>query len=96
LVLILLAIDGGGWNPEPDSDRSESTVDMVDEGVSFIPLMLLEIDLLEELPETAEPFRRSASGVSRETIFIPTLFPVEAGMKRVVIPCFLIIVLCGW
>ena len=71
---------------------------MVDAGVKLRPLMLEEMDLLDESPEVEliEDFLVGASGVSRETIFMPTELPVDAGMNSVVTPRFLITVRCGW
>jgi hypothetical protein len=42
--------------------------------------------------EDAEDFLLVDTGCSKDTIFIPTEVPVEAGIKRVVIPFFLITV----
>jgi hypothetical protein len=60
------------------------------------------VDLVEAEPgvlpvwdETDDFLLGRLSGVSNETIFIPTDVPVEAGMKSVVTPCFLITVRCG-
>lgn len=81
-------------------DSAESTVDTVDAGVNVRPLMLSLTDLLDDCPETEEllvdDFLMPASGASSDTIFIPTEVPVDAGMKRVVTPFFLITVRCGW
>jgi hypothetical protein len=86
--------------------------DMVDAGDKVIELRSLVADLTEVpdvlpevVPESASDMLEATedflligrlSGCSSDTIFIPTEVPVEAGMKRVVIPRFLITVRCGW
>lgn len=53
--------------------------------------------LMLEVTELTEDFllEEGASGCSRDTIFIPTAFPVVAGIKSVVTPFFLTAVLKG-
>jgi len=93
-VLWELAREGGGAKDDPEM---ESTELMVDAGVKFNVLISEVTDLVEDSPELEliEPFFSFFSGVSRETIFMPTDVPVLAGMKRVVMPFFLMTVLCG-
>jgi hypothetical protein len=94
-VLWELAIDGGGANDEPDTESAES---IVDAGVRFSWPISDVIDLVDAFPEVVgliEPFFFSVSGVSSETIFIPTDVPVLAGMNSVVMPCFLMAVRWG-
>lgn len=62
---------------------------MVDAGVKVIPLSESVVELMEVFLDVG------ASGVSSDTIFIPTDEPVVAGINRVVMPCFLITVLAG-
>lgn len=76
---------------------------MVAAGLRLSDARSLVVDLTEGEPDTLpvdeeiEDFLLGRlSGVSSETIFIPTEVPVDAGMKSVVIPCFLITVRCGW
>ena len=86
LVLCELANDAGGVNDAPDTESAEL---IVEAGVRFSWLISDVIDLSEVI----EPFFLGSSlGVSSETIFMPTVVPVEAGMKSVVIPRFLITV----
>ena len=55
------------------------------------------LDMLPEVADDIEDFLLAiASGCSRDTIFIPTEVPVDAGMNRVVTPFFLMIVRGGW
>ena len=75
----------------PDTESCEL---IVDAGVRFNWSIFDVTDFVEspDLPESIDPFFSGASGVSRDTIFIPTDVPVDAGMNRVVTPCFLITV----
>lgn len=93
-VLCVLAREGGGANEDPEM---ESTELMVDAGVRFRVLISDVTDLVEDWPEVEliEPFFSFFSGVSSETIFMPTDVPVLAGMKSVVMPCFLMTVRWG-
>ena len=101
-VLCELAIDAGGRNEEPSIESRPD--DSVDEGDSVIEPKSFVADLMEAL-ELGVPARVSdlldaiddfllvgASGCSSDTIFMPTDVPVDAGMKRVVTPLFLITV----
>ena len=62
---------------------------MVDDGLKVVPL-------IEDVTELRLSFFEGNSGVSRDTIFIPTPSPVLAGMKSVVTPFLLMTDLCGW
>ena len=83
----MLATDAGGWNDVPLTDDCEL---IVDAGVSVRPLIESVVELTDAF------FVTGASGVSSETIFIPTEVPVLAGINSVVMPCFFITVLAGW
>ena len=89
-----LATDGGGTKEAPDIVDAES---IVEAGVSVRPLIDESIDFEDDFVdvELIEPFFETASGVSSDTIFMPTDVPVDAGMNNVVIPFFLITVLWG-
>ena len=87
VVLCELATEAGGWKDAPLTEDWEL---MVDAGVSVNPLIESVVELTDVF------FAIGASGVSSETIFIPTDVPVLAGMKRVVMPCFFITVRAGW
>lgn len=101
VVLWALVRDAGGWNDK----LSSLPEDIVNAGVKVNPAKssladLMEEDLVDVLPEGVdgeEDFLGvGASGCSSDTIFIPIEVPVEAGMKRVVMPRFLMTVRCGW
>lgn len=94
-VLCELAREDGGAKDAPET---ESTELIVDAGVRVSWAISEVTDFDDESPETelTEPFFLGASGVSSDTIFIPTDVPVDAGIKSVVTPCFLITVRCGW
>lgn len=93
----LLDIEAGGVNDDPEVDVAEL---MVDAGLKVMLLMSDETDFSEFSDvcpvELIEDFLEGASGASNDTIFMPTEVPVDAGMKSVVTPCFLITVRCGW
>ena len=90
-----LAILAGGAKLDPETESAEL---MVEAGVKFSWPISEETDFVDDCPdaELTEPFFFAASGVSRDTIFIPTEVPVLAGMKSVVMPFFLMTVRCGW
>ena len=102
-VLCELATDAGGWKEAPSIESLLPDDDIVDAGVKDRVAKSLVGDLtagvpvmLPDVEEDIEDFLLwLISGCSRETIFIPTDVPVEAGINSVVTPFFLITVRCG-
>jgi hypothetical protein len=103
VVLCELAMDAGGRKEAPSTESLLPDDDIVDAGVKDMAANSLVGDLtagvpvmLPEAEEDIEDFLLwLISGCSRETIFIPTDVPVEAGINSVVTPFFLITVRCG-
>lgn len=85
-----LAIEEGSVTELPEIEDAESEVGGV--AVSCRALILEVAELTEDFLLADE---EGASGCSRDTIFMPTAFPVVAGMKSVVTPFFLTAVLRG-
>jgi hypothetical protein len=93
VVLCELATDAGGAKDAPDTESTES---IVEAGVRLNWLRSEVMDRVVPEVELTELFFDGAFGVSRDTIFIPTVVPVLAGIKSVVTPFFLIAVRGGW
>jgi hypothetical protein len=103
VVLCELAMDAGGRKEAPSIESLLPDDDIVDAGVKDMAANSLVGDLTAGVPvmlpdaeEDIEDFLLwLISGCSKETIFIPTDVPVEAGINSVVTPFFLITVRCG-
>ena len=87
VVLCELDSEAGGVNDVPLTVEAELTVDA---GVSARPLRPAEAELIDDALELV-----GASGVVRDTIFIPTDVPVLAGINSVLNPFFFMIVRGG-
>ena len=104
VVLWELRMDAGGRKEAPSIESLLAPEDIVVAGLRVNELksavgVLVEdgLDMLLEAADDIEDFLLwIASGCSRDTIFIPTVVPVDAGMNRVVTPFFLMTVRGGW
>ena len=88
VVLCELATEAGGEKDDALIVEAEELI--VDAGLRVKPLISVLVDATDAF------FFSGGSDPSIETIFIPTDFPVLAGIKRVVTPFFLMTVRGGW